>query len=74
MIEVKALFRLMATVDAPQVIEGPLGKRLLIPVTGGTFSGERLSGVVQTGGSDFQLTTTSARRFFLRLLSVGMNG
>ena len=55
MIETKALFRLKANVDAPQVIDGPLGKRLFIPVTGGTFSGERLSGVVQTGGSDFQL-------------------
>jgi len=55
MIEVKALFRLKANVDTPQVIDGPLGKRLFIPVTGGTFSGERLSGVVQTGGSDFQL-------------------
>ena len=55
MIEVKALFRLQADVDAPQIIEGPLGKRLFIPVTGGMFSGERLSGVLQAGGSDFQL-------------------
>jgi hypothetical protein len=55
MIEMKALFRLKANVDTPQVIDGPLGKRLFIPVTGGTFSGEQLSGVVQTGGSDFQL-------------------
>lgn len=55
MIETKALFRLQADVDAPQVIDGPLGKRLFIPVTGGAFSGERLSGTVQAGGSDFQL-------------------
>lgn len=51
----KPLFRLNAEVAPPQVIEGPLGRRLFIPITGGTFCGDRLSGVVQSGGSDFQL-------------------
>lgn len=55
MIEVKPLFQLKANVDPPQVIEGPLGKRLFIPVTGGSFCGDRISGIVQSGGSDFQL-------------------
>jgi len=55
MIECKPLFQLKANVDAPQIIEGPLGKRFFIPITGGTFCGERLSGVLQAGGSDFQL-------------------
>ena len=55
MIKVEPLFLLMANVDTPQVIDGPLGTRWFIPVTGGTFKGERLSGVLQTGGSDFQL-------------------
>lgn len=55
MIEVKALFRLQAHVDSPQVVDGPLGKRWFIPVIGGTFTGDRLSGVLQAGGSDFQL-------------------
>lgn len=54
-IEGKPLFRLSADVEPPQVIEGPLGKRLFIPVTGGTFRGDRLSGILQSGGSDFQL-------------------
>ncbi len=54
-IDVKPLFRLNAEVAPPQVIEGPLGRRLFIPITGGTFCGDRLSGVVQSGGSDFQL-------------------
>lgn len=54
-IEVTPLFRLKANVDPPQVIEGPLGKRSFIPVTGGSFCGDRLSGMVQSGGSDFQL-------------------
>ncbi len=55
MIEVKPLFQLRANVDPPQVVEGPLGRRLFIPITGGTVSGERITGVVQAGGSDFQL-------------------
>lgn len=55
MIEVKALFVLKANVEAPQVIDGLRGKKWLIPVTGGSFNGERLSGVLQAGGSDFQL-------------------
>ena len=55
MIEIKSLFRLQANADTPQVIDGPLGKRWFIPITGGTFKGDRLSGVLQTGGSDFQL-------------------
>ncbi len=58
MIEVKPLFRLHADVDTPQMIDGPLGKRLFIPVTGGTFRGDRLSGSLQSGGSDFQLIRT----------------
>jgi len=55
MIELKPLFELKANVDPPQVIEGPLGHRLFIPVTGGTLNGARISGVLQPGGSDFQL-------------------
>ena len=55
MIEVKPLFQLRANVDPPQIIEGPLGQRLFIPITGGSLSGDRITGVVQAGGSDFQL-------------------
>jgi len=54
-IETRSLFRLNAEVAPPQIVEGPLGKRLFIPVTGGAFRGDRLSGEVQPGGSDFQL-------------------
>ncbi|MHB8900324.1 MAG: DUF3237 domain-containing protein [Thermoguttaceae bacterium] len=55
MIQLNPLFELRAAVDPPQVIEGPLGRRLFIPVTGGTLRGERISGKLQPGGSDFQL-------------------
>lgn len=55
MIEVRPLFVLTANVDPPQVVDGPLGQRWFIPVRGGTIQGERISGVLQDGGSDFQL-------------------
>jgi hypothetical protein len=55
MIELRSLFELKATVDSPQIVDGPLGQRLFIPVTGGTLRGDRISGVLQGGGSDFQL-------------------
>jgi len=49
------LFQLEANVEPPQIVEGPLGRRLFIPVAGGFFRGERLAGFLQPGGSDFQL-------------------
>ncbi len=55
MIKLQPLFELKAHVDPPQIIEGPLGQRLFIPVTGGSLHGDRISGVLQPGGSDFQL-------------------
>jgi hypothetical protein len=56
MIELRPLFELSALVDTPQVTpDGPYGTRRFIPVMGGTFKGERLSGVLLAGGSDCQL-------------------
>ncbi|MEQ8701075.1 MAG: DUF3237 domain-containing protein [Bauldia litoralis] len=56
MIGLKPLFRIHAEVAEPQVTpEGPLGDRRFIPVTGGTFEGERLRGRLLAGGSDCQL-------------------
>ena len=34
---------------------GPLGRRRIIPITGGRFEGERLSGRVLPGGADWQV-------------------
>ena len=34
---------------------GPLGRRRIIPITGGKFEGERLSGRVLPGGADWQV-------------------
>jgi hypothetical protein len=40
---------------AVEVGETPLGRRVRIPITGGTFSGPGLSGRVLAGGADWQL-------------------
>ena len=56
MISLRPLFTLSAQVAAPQVTpEGPYGTRRFIPVTGGSFSGERMTGLILPGGSDCQL-------------------
>lgn len=33
----------------------PLGRRRIIPITGGTFEGERLTGRILPGGADWQV-------------------
>ena len=42
---------------APRIVlgSGPTGTRIMVPITGGSFAGERLSGEVQPGGADWQL-------------------
>lgn len=55
-IKLSPLFTLEAQVAVPQVTpSGPYGERRFIPVTGGKFYGERLSGVMLAGGADCQL-------------------
>ncbi|MBL8385079.1 MAG: DUF3237 domain-containing protein [Burkholderiales bacterium] len=52
----RPLFRLRAQVATPQVAAAaPYGDRRFIPVTGGTFEGERLAGRLLAGGADCQL-------------------
>ena len=56
MLEVRPLFQINADVGEPQATpDGPYGVRRYIPVTGGTFKGDRLSGVLLPGGADSQL-------------------
>ena len=50
------LFRAEITLAPPQELgDSPLGRRRIIPITGGTFRGERLSGRVLPGGADWQV-------------------
>ena len=52
----RALLKAEITLDAPlELGDGPLGRRRIIGITGGRFSGERLSGRVLAGGADWQV-------------------
>lgn len=56
MLENRHLFRLAANVGEAQAVPGgPYGDRRYIPVLGGSFEGERLSGAMLPGGADCQL-------------------
>jgi hypothetical protein len=55
-LKLQALFQ--ADIELAPVQElgaGPLGRRRIIPITGGRFVGERLSGRVLPGGADWQV-------------------
>jgi hypothetical protein len=50
------LLKAEVTLAAPQELgDTPLGRRRVIPITGGTFRGEKLAGRVLPGGADWQL-------------------
>lgn len=57
-IATRELMVLEAVLDAPQLVEAtPYGLRKIVPVLGGTFTGERLNGVILPGGGhDWALT------------------
>jgi hypothetical protein len=55
-LNLQPLFRAEITLAAAQELgETPQGRRRIIGITGGRFSGERLSGRVLAGGADWQL-------------------
>jgi uncharacterized protein DUF3237 len=55
-LRLQSLFSAEITLAAPQELgEAPLGRRRIIGITGGRFSGERLSGRVLAGGADWQI-------------------
>lgn len=45
---------------------GMEGNSVIYPLTGGTFSGPRMSGTVATVGGDFSLTSTGNQTFFFK--------
>jgi len=50
------LLKAEVTLAPPQELgDTPLGRRRVIPITGGTFRGEKLAGRVLPGGADWQL-------------------
>jgi len=55
-LNLRSLFRAEIALAAPQELgETPLGRRRIIGITGGRFTGERLSGRVLPGGADWQV-------------------
>jgi hypothetical protein len=55
-LRLQKLFEAQITLGPAQELgAAPLGRRRIIPITGGRFGGERLSGRVLAGGADWQL-------------------
>jgi hypothetical protein len=55
-LNLQPLFKAEITLAPPQELgDTPLGRRRIIGITGGRFSGERLSGRVLSGGADWQV-------------------
>jgi uncharacterized protein DUF3237 len=55
-LNLQSLLRAEIALATPQELgETPLGRRRIIGITGGRFSGERLSGRVLAGGADWQV-------------------
>jgi hypothetical protein len=53
--ELKLVLEIRATLDAPIVVgDVPEGKRRVVPIAGGTFSGPGLRGNLMPGGADWQ--------------------
>ena len=54
--QLEHLCRATVTLATPQELGAtPLGERRIIPITGGSFAGERLNGTILPGGADWQL-------------------
>lgn len=52
----EALFRAeILLAPAQELGAAPTGRRRIIPITGGSFAGARLSGIVLPGGADWQV-------------------
>jgi hypothetical protein len=55
-LDLQPLCRIEVTLAAPQELgDTPQGRRRIIGITGGRFSGERLAGRVLPGGADWQV-------------------
>jgi hypothetical protein len=56
MLRLEPLFRATITLAPPQELgDAPLGRRRIIPITGGRIEGARLNGRVLPGGADWQI-------------------
>ena len=64
MIELQPLMKIEVTLEpARELGDTPLGRRRIIGITGGRFSGARLAGIVLPGGADWQLIRADGSAF-----------
>ena len=61
--ELEFVMQLRVTLGAPYSVgESALGRRTVIPITGGTFEGPLLKGTIIDGGADYQLASADGKR------------
>ncbi|MBP5377789.1 MAG: DUF3237 family protein [Bacteroidaceae bacterium] len=61
--QLEYVMQLRVLIDTPYAVgDTPHGKRIIIPITGGTFEGPRLRGTVLPGGADYQLVSPDGKR------------
>ena len=61
--QLEYVMQLRVLIDTPYSVgDTPHGRRVVVPITGGTFEGPRLRGAVLSGGADYQLVSADGRR------------
>ncbi len=61
--ELEFMMQLKVTLGQTYTVgETPHGRRIVIPITGGTFEGPRLRGTILNGGADYQLASADGSR------------
>lgn len=61
--QMEYVMQLRVLIDKPYAVgDTPRGKRIIIPITGGTFEGPQLRGTVLPGGADYQLVSPDGSR------------
>lgn len=61
--ELEFVCDLKVTIDPPiELGNTPGGKRVIIPISGGTFEGPNMKGTVLKGGADYQYVTMDGQR------------
>lgn len=61
--ELEFTCELKVTIDKPfELGETPYGKRVIIPISGGTFEGPGMKGIVLSGGADYQYVGRNGER------------
>ena len=61
--QLEFVMQLKVTIDEPYSCgETQHGKRVVIPITGGTFEGPEIKGTILSGGADYQLVNASLNR------------